>query len=599
MYAQGKWFAVGPITLALIIVTANFAAADAWLTVTPTGEAGLKDIVAAVSPELSAQDFGPSGLRVTVDLAGLTVGALKTQFGEFVSVTVPDGSLAGEIGAPAIPVVRRLFIAPPSASVTVDVQVGPAYDADSTTVGARLRLTPVQPPIPKTPGARENAPFVFDAAAYSVGGDYAPQRATVTELGLVRGQRLMLLEIWPVRFNPGAEQMTFWTQIVANVRFAGGAPDDSGLSPLPGLWRIVLNPSLVPAPTGRGSGNYLILVAQALEADIAGFATAKTGQGFTVTTHTVAAGTTNTQIKTYIQSLWGNPATAPDYILIVGDTNLIPHWVGQGSGSPDTDLYYACMDGANDWYPDIAIGRFPARTGTHVNTLVGKTLYYENGPLADPAYLKRAAFMASNDNYTVSEGTHNYCIDTHMTPHEYLSDKLYCHTYNATTQQVRDAFNNGRFYGIYSGHGSTDSWADGPPFSQADVNGLTNADKYAFVCSFACLTGQFSLTECFMETWVLAPNKAALADMGSSVTSYWTEDDILQRVMFDAIFDNDDSVLTEAGPIINEAKLRYLAHFGPGGSTQRYFEMYNELGDPALPSTPAVTWRCCASPTAG
>ena len=28
----------------------------------------------------------------------------------------------------------------------------------------------------------------------------------------------------------------------------------------------------------------------------------------------------------------------------------------------------------------------------------------------------------------------------------------------------------------YSGHGGTTSWADGPPFYQSDVNGLTNAE---------------------------------------------------------------------------------------------------------------------------
>ena len=45
-----------------------------------------------------------------------------------------------------------------------------------------------------------------------------------------------------------------------------------------------------------------------------------------------------------------------------GDTS-IPVWPGQGAYTPDTDLYYACMDGAGDWLPDMAYGRLPARTG--------------------------------------------------------------------------------------------------------------------------------------------------------------------------------------------------------------------------------------------
>jgi hypothetical protein len=345
---------------------------------------------------------------------------------------------------------------------------------------------------------------------------------------------------------------------------------------------LVTNPSLIPAGQGRGANSYLIFVAQALQSDIAAFVAAKTDQGFAVNTQVVAPGATTAQIKSYIQSLWGGP-DAPAYVLLVGDTNLIPYWVGVGVDNPDSDLYYVCMDGTSDWYPDIAIGRFPVRTATQLNAVVNKTLYYETGPLADPGYLNRAVFMASSDNYQVSEGTHNWVINNYMTPKGVASDKRYCHTYNATTQQVRDSFNGGRIFGIYSGHGSETSWADGPVFSQSDITGLTNANMYAFVASFACLTGRFSVDECFMETWLRSANKGAITALGSSVYSYWTEDDILERKLFDSIYDQGDSVVSRVGPVINDAKLRYLAYFGAGGSTRRYFEMYNIMGDPALP----------------
>ncbi len=190
--------------------------------------------------------------------------------------------------------------------------------------------------------------------------------------------------------------------------------------------------------------------------------------------------------------------------------------------------------------------------------------------------------MASEDNYTVSEGTHNWVISNYMDPNEIVSDKLYCHTYSATTQQVRNAFNDGRFYGIYSGHGGTYSWADGPSFSQTDVRNLTNLNMYPFVCSFACITGTYTVTECFVETWILEEDGAAVHVTGSSVNSYWTEDDVLEKRLFDSIYDEDDDVPSEAGPVWNEAKMRYLSQMGSGSTTRRYFEMYNPMGDPAL-----------------
>ena len=103
--------------------------------------------------------------------------------------------------------------------------------------------------------------------------------------------------------------------------------------------------------------------------------------------------------------------------------------------------------------------------------------------------------MASQDNYGISEGTHNYVVANYMDPAGFTCLKLYCHTYSATTQQVRDAFNTGQLYGIFSGHGSVTSWADGPPFTQSHVNGLTNYGMYPFVASFACLTGQYTYAE--------------------------------------------------------------------------------------------------------
>jgi hypothetical protein len=180
-----------------------------------------------------------------------------------------------------------------------------------------------------------------------------------------------------------------------------------------------------------------------------------------------------------------------------------------------------------------------------------------------------------------------------MNPNGYTSDKLYCHTYSATTQQVTNAFNNGRFFGVYSGHGATTYWDDGPYFNQGHVNALTNADMYPFVYSFACYTGSYTLNECYTETWIRAADKGAVAIYGSSVTSYWTEDDVLEKRLFDSVFDTSDNVPARVSPVWMDTLLRYEAQMGSGSTTRRYFEMYNLMGDPSLPffdeETPPLT----------
>ncbi|MDO9067109.1 MAG: C25 family cysteine peptidase, partial [Deltaproteobacteria bacterium] len=117
-------------------------------------------------------------------------------------------------------------------------------------------------------------------------------------------------------------------------------------------------------------------------------------------------------------------------------------------------------------------------------------------------------------------------------------------------------------------------------FYPANVNALTNTYKSTFVTSFACLTGKFDYGECFGETWIRAADKGAIAYWGSSVLSYWDEDDILQRRMFDAFL---DSGYTLIGGMTVKAKLDLGRFYGWDNAVSvtvtRYFEQYNILGN--------------------
>jgi hypothetical protein len=196
-------------------------------------------------------------------------------------------------------------------------------------------------------------------------------------------------------------------------------------------------------------------------------------------------------------------------------------------------------------------------------------------------WTKKAVFMASNDYYWISEGTHNYVISNYMEPEGYTSEKLYVYTYGATATQVVNAFNAGRMYGVYSGHGSQTSWSDGPPLSQGQVQSLTNEYKLPLVFSFACLTGQFNYaSECFGETWLRESNKAAVGFYGSSNSTYWDEDDVLEKKLFSSIY---DEIKTSFGGMTVEAKVKFIEYYSIDGyRTKYYLETYNILGDPSL-----------------
>ncbi len=73
--------------------------------------------------------------------------------------------------------------------------------------------------------------------------------------------------------------------------------------------------------------------------------------------------------KTYITELYNNQGL--EYILMVGDAypnggnsggpNVVPmfYWAPGGGEDPSySDSWYTCMDGPDDHYADLAIGRF-------------------------------------------------------------------------------------------------------------------------------------------------------------------------------------------------------------------------------------------------
>jgi len=349
---------------------------------------------------------------------------------------------------------------------------------------------------------------------------------------------------------------------------------------------------LVNASAMAASGNYLIIVPEGFAgtAPMTQFAAHKAAQGLDVSTHVVSAGTTNSAIKSFIQSLWETPE-APNYILIVGDTSgssstalTIPHWVGGGSKHATTDLPYACMDAGDDWYPDIAIGRFSVSSVDELQAVVDKTICVESGVYSDPDYVKRAAFLASSDTGSGAEPTHDWVIANYMDPAEYESIRVYA-TQGASTPEITAAVNAGCVFCVYFGHSSSSGWW-APSFGDTDIWNLNNPGLYGLVFGFSCNTAHFDYDECFGETWIRVPDRGAAAYLSASTYIYyggdqWESSRRLEKYFFESFFVDN---LWEVGPAWQKGLYRLLADpdFGSGDVTRNMFEMFVLLGDPAL-----------------
>ena len=560
----------------------GLATAGTWM---PVGGATRQD-TAPCAPEIDVVTFGPAALSVFVDLPGLELVPHKAGNETFVLAQWPQASLAGDVGTPAVPVVRRLFWGPVGADVTVRATEGPLTTLPLDALDAVGPLLPVQPAVSMAPGAREQAAFHLDLAAYTANEFQPAQRATVRELGVVRDRGLYLLEVYPVAYNAARNTLAVYAHVDVDITFTGGQTAQRNLGPLAAVNNIVINPESAPADSPTGSrGTYLFVVAESLASapSLDTLIAAKAAAGFAVDEYVVPSGTSAPVLKTYLQSLWGTP-DAPDYILLVGDSDTIPAWTGGGDSAAPTDLPYACMDAGDDWFPDLAIGRFPVRTSDQLGALVSKTLYVEGGVYSDPDYVLRAAFLAGNDSGSGDHTAHNQVIETYLKPAGYTCEKLFYRDTGADTAEVTAAVNDGRAWCIYFGHSGSAGWSK-PTFYQEDVRALDNRDLYGIVVSFSCNAGRYTDSECFGETWLRERALGSVAFCGTSTYIYWTDPpwvetaDLYDDLFYSIYVDGVD----ELRPAWQAALFRLLAQYGETASVTRdYFEMFNTLGDPAL-----------------
>jgi subtilisin-like proprotein convertase family protein len=589
-----------------IMFVLGIVALSASVAASPSGDARWIELKPGTSSEIAeirVISETDDQIAVELEVPGFSVSEMENDRGRFSLIDVEGCGQLRTVGKARLPVFRRAIEIPQGSSpeITIVEQTTVRYDLPA--MGLARRIFPAQEPIEKLPGAREAAEFRISDEFYTSGVAYPTERVRIAEIGQMRGHRFAMIEIAPVTYVPAEGVIEIVSRIKLRVIHRGA--DHAATQAITARYAsahfermassMLLNytpPSAKAVPDWPVG--YLIITDPDFYDEVLPLAAWKTAKGYRATvtsTSDIPGGVTTTAIKAYIKDAWQNWDIPPGFVLLVGDVADIPNWTGVGDNNPPTDLYYATMTDP-DYIPDLGIGRFSVTSPAQATALVEKTIEYEKTLFGSTVWLKKAVFMASEDNYTITEGTHNYVISTYMDPAGYASDKLYCHTYNATTQQVSDAFNEGRGLGIYSGHGATTYWDDGPYFTQSNVDALTNLDMYPFVQSYACYTGRYTEPECFSETWIRKIDKAGLGFWGSSVTSYWDEDDVLEKGVFQALFEDS---LTWMSGMLDQGKWYLHEYYGGAGSTQRYYEMYNLMGDPSVdiwteyPQTMTVT----------
>jgi hypothetical protein len=541
---------------------------------------------------LATSGFSAGLVTVGSDVAGMVLslespipqfGSVELKGSNYTSLSLSGADNLAEVGLPRVPVYRAWIEIPIGATVDVQVTENRISTFDLPT---SMPVEPGLPPVSKNL-PRDSYTLQFDREVYISGSAFPSSWVRVINAGEMRGHNLALVEVMPVRWNPSDGTVQVLSSASITLSYVGGSVAQSYANSeryAATGFEHVLSARLAnygtfgtDSPDNDGA---ILIIAQAdcYETAMDAFVIWKTRSGYPVTlVSTAEAGTTAAAIDAYIENALQTWAVPPEYVLLVGDVALLPAGSGTQTGGV-TDLYYSCI-GTADFIPDVFLGRFSVQTSAQAILMAQRVIDYETWNYTSGAWLQNTGWIGCLDpNWVMVEATHNYCIDEICTPMGYTADRLYPHTYGATPTDVNNSVNGGLSMLTFSGHGSSTSWGD-MAYGQSDFNQLNNEGMFPGVLSHACNTGDYATGTCWAETWTRTAGRGGLWFWGSVPSSYWDEDDYMQRGEWESFIPT--STWWTMG-FLNDGKMAVYDAYSGGGSTLYYFEAYNLMGDPSL-----------------
>ena len=295
----------------------------------------------------------------------------------------------------------------------------------------------------------------------------------------------------------------------------------------------------------------------------------------------------------YTYERWQPPA--PTYVLLVGDTHVdlknelsfVPTIQVQiaGYGATASDHQFVTFRG-DDNFPDMFIGRMPARNRVDARVFVERAINYETQAEIGP-WQKRLLMLAGTD--WVFHLQTNWLIGRNNLAATYEVKDIFAPTNEGQTldervrspiaTQVIDGFNDGAVLVNYIGHGGGGIWASSRMLDLEDPEqNLTNIEQLPFVISMTCFTGFFDGNKsCLAEELLRSQNGGAIAVIGGTSIGLLEGDYALNREIFDVTFAESPPV-RHIGAILAQAKTQFVIN------APNYFdlaEVFTLFGDPA------------------
>ncbi len=258
--------------------------------------------------------------------------------------------------------------------------------------------------------------------------------------------------------------------------------------------------------------------------------------------------------------------------------NLIPTGSFQSSqGHSASDNYFVTVEG-DDYFPDLAIGRFPVVSPQEVGHIVQKTLMYLRSAPVGP--WRRSILWITNEEKWAQRTSDSLAEEAEV--FGYGANKVYPQPEESDNSlhqgTLQDAFNEGQLLVHFYGHGGRHIWRTGPPdleknhdlFTLDHVDGLEPNERLPLILSMTCYSAPFDhpTADSIGEKFLRVPNRGAVAVFAASWRNSPRPE--IPRTIIREITQSRTSI----GEAIRLAK--------QGLKNRNLIEQYNLLGDPAL-----------------
>ncbi len=555
-------------------------------------------------------------LDFTIDLPAIENNTVNSKTAH--TITIEGLPNSCQEGYPCLPWTTATILLPPDSTVK-DIQI----NAETYTIGTGYNVSVQSKARPIQSSYNETIQLSQPINTYDEHQFFPQHVADDLEISYYRGYKICTVTINPVQYLHSEGKLLFHEHISITLKLQESTEKSNSmyralLKDQMAISEMVINPDMVeqyPQITdSKNNVDMLILTSSEYEQELLPLCYFHNSHDVSTLLQTIEEidGNDAESIRDYIREVY--EADGIEYVLLGGDDDVIPTTILFCDDERiASDLFYSCLDGPFNYdgderwgepndgtngqdidkYGEVFVGRASVDSAEQMKQFVQKTIRYmtSGGQQYHDSVLlageKLDDYTWGGDSLDTLIGHSNsggYSTDC-IPQQEYDILKLYDKTYpgnNWPKSEIIDLVNSNEIH-FLNHYGHSHSFYC-MKMNSVDIDEFTNTNLF-LLYTLGCHAADFDVGDCFCEYLVSETPNGAFAAIGNSRSGWYYLGEAdgpsnhFVREFYDAIFDEDKTMLGEAFQDSKSDSVSYISH----DSLYRYvLYTLNLFGDPCV-----------------